>query len=94
MQLQPPQPLTWTQWYESGKDDIGIVLAMVGIALGVLGMFVLTPLMAGMLYDVAPRDLATFAAAGGSLASASLLTSWCAAARVARVDPVVVLRGL
>ena len=71
-----------------------MAVAMVGIALGVLGMFVLTPVMAGMLYDVAPRDLATFAAAGGSLASASLLTSWCAAARVARVDPVVVLRGL
>jgi putative ABC transport system permease protein len=71
-----------------------MAVAMVGIALGVLGMFVLTPVMAGMLYDVAPRDPATFAAAGGSLASASLLTSWCAAARVARVDPVVVLRGL
>ena len=70
-----------------------MTVAMVGIALGVLGMFVLAPVMAGMLYDVAPRDLATFAAAGGSLASASLLTSWCAAARVARVDPVVVLRG-
>ena len=70
-----------------------MAVAMVGIALGVLGMFALAPVMAGMLYDVPPRDLATFAAAGGSLASASLLTSWCAAARVARVDPVVVLRG-
>ncbi len=70
-----------------------IAVAMVGIALGVLGMFVLAPVMTVMLYDVPPRDLATFAAAGGSLALTSLLTSWCAAARVARVDPVVVLRG-
>jgi hypothetical protein len=47
-----------------------------------------------MLYDVAPRDPATFAAAAVALASASLLTSWSAAAKVAKVDPMVVLRGL
>jgi len=81
-------------------DVVGLVVrhemavAMAGIALGVLGTFALAPVMAGMLYDVAPRDPATFAAAGVALASASLLTSWSAAARVARVDPMVVLRGL
>ena len=68
--------------------------AIAGIALGVLGTFALAPVMAGMLYDVAPRDPATFAAAAGALASACLLTSWGAAARVTRVNPMVVLRGL
>ena len=71
-----------------------MAVAMAGIALGALGTFALAPVMAGMLYDVAPRDPATFAAAGVALGLASLLTSWSAAARVARVDPMVVLRGL
>jgi predicted permease len=71
-----------------------IAVGIAGIALGVLGTLALAPVMAGMLYDVNPRDPLTFAAAGVALASASLLTAWSAAARVARVDPMVVLRGL
>ena len=66
----------------------------VGIALGVLGTFALAPVLDAMLYDVAPRDPATFAAITLALASASILTAWMAAARAARVDPVKVLRGL
>jgi putative ABC transport system permease protein len=66
--------------------------AFAGVALGLLGAFTLTPVMANLLYDVAPRDPATFAAVGVALATASLLTSWTAAAKAASVDPVMALR--
>ena len=61
--------------------------------MGLLATFALAPVMATLLYDMTPRDPATFIAVGVALASASLLTSWSAAARAARVDPMVVLRG-
>ena len=63
-----------------------------GIAFGLLGTFALTPIMANLLYDVAPRDPATFVAVGMALATASLFTSWIAAAKAAGVDPAIVLR--
>ena len=56
--------------------------------------FALAPLLDALLYDVAPRDFATFAAVTLALAVASTLTSWSAAARAGSVDPMKVLRGL
>ena len=48
--------------------------------------------MASLLYGVSPRDPVTFIAVGLALGSASLLTSWRAAARAAAVDPAIVLQ--
>lgn len=67
-------------------------IALAGIALGLVSTFALAPVMASLLYDVAPRDPATFIAVGVALAAASLLTSWSAAARAASVDPMIVLQ--
>jgi putative ABC transport system permease protein len=66
--------------------------AVAGIALGLMGTFAVTPVVASLLYEVAPRDTATFAAVGAALALASLLTSYGAASTASRVDPVIVLR--
>jgi hypothetical protein len=74
------------------RHEMSVVIA--GIAVGVLATYMLAPIMAGMLYEVAPRDAFTFTAVAIALAAASLVTSWSAAAKAARVDPVVVLRGL
>ena len=74
------------------RREIAFVAA--GVALGVVGTFALAPLINALLYDVAPRDFATFAAVTIALAIASTLTSWSAAARAANVDPMKVLRGL
>jgi predicted permease len=80
-------------------DVIGLVvrgeMRVVGLGLlpGLLGAFVLAPLMGGVLYGVAARDAVTFVAVGVALTVAALLTSWTAAARSARVDPIVVIQG-
>jgi predicted permease len=66
--------------------------ALAGIATGLVGALALAPVMASLLYGVPPRDPATFVAVGLALASASLLTSWRAAARAAAVDPAIVLQ--
>jgi putative ABC transport system permease protein len=71
-----------------------MAFAAAGIALGVVGTFALAPLLDTVLYDVAPRDVATFAAVTLAMAAAATLTSWSAAARAASVDPVNVLRRL
>lgn len=68
-------------------------VAFAGIALGLLGAFALAPVMASAVYGVPPRDPVTFVVGGVALALAALLTSWRAAARAARVDPIVVLQG-
>jgi predicted permease len=83
---RPTDVVSLVVWHE-------MHVALAGIALGLLATFALAPVMATLLYDVTPRDPATFVAVGVALASASLLTSWSAAARAARVDPMVVLRG-
>jgi len=83
---RPTDVVSLVVWHE-------MHVALAGIALGLLATFALSPVMATLLYDMTPRDPATFIAVGVALASASLLTSWSAAARAARVDPMVVLRG-
>ena len=81
------------------RDVIGLVvrgeMRVVGLGLlpGLFGAFALAPLMSGLLYGVAARDAMTFVAVGVALTVAALLTSWTAAARSARVDPIVVIQG-
>ncbi|HET7551529.1 MAG TPA: ABC transporter permease [Gemmatimonadaceae bacterium] len=71
----------------------GMMLAVIGIALGVAGAFAVTRLLASMLYGVAPTDPATFASVAGLLGAVALLACWLPARRAARVDPTVALRA-
>jgi predicted permease len=70
----------------------GLATAGVGILVGAGAAFFLTRLMEGLLFGVAPRDPATFAAAAGSLLVVALLASAVPALRAARVDPLEALR--
>ena len=70
----------------------GLVLAAVGIAVGLAGAAVLTRLMASMLYGVSPLDWVTYVAVGLGLGATAMLASYLPAARAARVDPSVALR--
>ena len=71
----------------------GMIVAAVGIALGLAGALVLTRLMTSLLYEVSPNDLATLAAVTVVLAIATLAANWFPARRAARVDPLVALRA-
>jgi putative ABC transport system permease protein len=68
-------------------------LAMAGIVLGAVGAFLLTRLMAGLLFEVQPTDPVTFAAVALVLGGVALLASYVPGRRAMRVDPVVALRA-
>ena len=70
----------------------GVVLAALGIALGLMGSFAMARGMATLLHDVSPTDPLTFIAVALILATVAVLGSWLPARRAAAVDPVVALR--
>ena len=64
-----------------------------GAAFGLLGALALTRLLAPLLYETAPTDPATFAAAVVFLLSAAVAGAWLPARRAARTDPMAALRS-
>src|SRR5207248_4107352 len=70
----------------------GLLLAVVGIALGSIAAMALAPLLKSLLYGVRPLDAATFAAVAAGLAAVALLASYIPARRATKVDPMVALR--
>jgi len=69
----------------------GARLAIVGIAIGLLGAFWLARFMAPLLYGVGPHDPLTFAIVPVVLLVVALAASWVPALRASHVDPVEVL---
>jgi len=70
----------------------GLVLAAAGTVLGLAGALIVSHLMAGLLYGVAPTDLLTFVSVTGALVSVALAASYIPARRAMRVDPLTALR--
>ncbi len=70
----------------------GARLAALGIVLGLAGAFLLTRLMASMLYSVNPTDFYTFATISLSLAAVAVAASYIPSRRAMALDPVVALR--
>ena len=70
----------------------GLVLALVGIGIGLIASFALTRLMKGLLFGISATDPITFAAISLLLTLIGLLASWIPARRATKVDPLVALR--
>jgi putative ABC transport system permease protein len=71
----------------------GVLLAAVGVALGLAGAFALTRVLATLLFGVTATDAATLTLVVLVLIGAAILASYLPARRAMRVDPSVALRA-
>jgi putative ABC transport system permease protein len=71
----------------------GMVLAVVGTALGLVAASGMTKFLDTLLFEVEPTDPLTFGAVAVGLLSTALLACYVPARRATRVDPMVALRS-
>jgi len=71
----------------------GLGLASIGMAIGLLGSWLLTGTLQTMLYEVSPIDPAVLAATCLSVLAVTALASYVPARRALRVDPMIALRS-
>ena len=76
-------------WLMLGR---GLKLTAIGLATGVLGAIASTRLLSGMLFQVKPGDVVTYAGVVAGLGLLSLLATYVPARRATRIDPLLVLR--
>jgi len=70
----------------------GAKMAVVGVAIGIVGAFGLTRLMTSLLFGVSPADPLTFGAVAALLMVVALAACYLPGRRATRVDPMVALR--
>lgn len=71
----------------------GLGLAGLGLVIGTAVAFVLTRLLANLLYEITPTDPLTFTSVALLLLIVAAFASWLPARRAAKVDPVIALRA-
>jgi putative ABC transport system permease protein len=70
----------------------GMMLALVGVVLGLVGASLLTRVMSTLLFQVTARDPITFAVVAALLIAVAFFACFVPALRATRVDPLVALR--
>ena len=70
----------------------GLVLALLGIGIGVLAALGLMRLLRSLLFEVSTTDVATFVFVTGVLLAVALLACYLPARRATKVDPLIALR--
>ena len=71
----------------------GVKLAIIGVVIGVLGSFFVTPVIRTQLVNVSPTDPLSFIAVSIFLTCIAFLASYVPARRATAVDPLVALRA-
>jgi putative ABC transport system permease protein len=70
----------------------GMLLALIGVAFGLVGALALTRLMTSMLFGVEPNDPLTFATIALLVIAVALIACYLPGRRATKVDPLVALR--
>jgi len=70
----------------------GMKLALIGVGIGLVGAFLLTRLMATMLFGVEPTDATTYGAISILLIAIALLACYLPGRRATKVEPTISLR--
>lgn len=70
----------------------GLITALIGTVVGLVGSFLLTRTMRSLLFEVSPTDPVTVGGVALLLLAIAMLASYIPARRATRVDPMVALR--
>ena len=70
----------------------GMMLALLGEVVGLIGAFALTRVMRGLLFGIGPLDISTFATVVIGSTVVALAACYIPARRATKVDPLVALR--
>jgi putative ABC transport system permease protein len=70
----------------------GVLLALLGVIIGLGAAYGLTQVLSGFLYKVSTTDPWTFAAVSMAMVAVGLLSSYLPARRATRIDPLEALR--
>jgi putative ABC transport system permease protein len=71
----------------------GMMLAVIGVAIGIAGAAAATQGLESLLYEVTSLDPLTYATVIALMAAVAAAASWLPAARASRVDPTIALRA-
>ncbi len=70
----------------------GVILAGIGVVIGLVAAVGLTRFMSSLLYGVEATDPLTFGVVAAMLVAVALVASYLPAVRASRTDPLVALR--
>ncbi len=84
----------------AGRADVlklvvvqGVKLALVGVVIGLVGSFFVTPILQAQLVNVSPKDPLSFIGVSIFLTVIAFIASYVPARRAMAVDPLVALRA-